>query len=347
MQRLTNHVQHYAWGHLGSLSVVSEFVEDVREDIPYAELWLGTHPTLQSFVGDVPLSEHVGSLPYLFKVLSVSLPLSIQVHPDAQQAERLHATQPDIYVDPSHKVELFYALSEFHLLLGFKTDAEIAQTLTEVPELREVIGEYTDMKTALARLFEDETSTQEHIDLYIVRLRAEDPSHYCLSLDKHFPRDIGIFFSLFMNYCTFAAGQAALIIPGTPHSYLSGYCIECMSASDNVVRAGLTPKLKDIATLLDLLDYETRGPPQTITPCMEGSTAVYRTKFKDFELSVLKAESVQEISSPAIILTVSGTAYLTQGSNSLVLAQGESAVLTQTTSVRVEGECYLCQTSNS
>lgn len=31
--------------------------------------------------------------------------------------------------------------------------------------------------------------------------------------------------------------------------------MECMANSDNVVRAGLTPKFRDVQTLLDLVDY--------------------------------------------------------------------------------------------
>jgi mannose-6-phosphate isomerase len=32
-------------------------------------------------------------------------------------------------------------------------------------------------------------------------------------------------------------------------------CIECMACSDNVVRAGLTPKYKDVDTLCSMLMY--------------------------------------------------------------------------------------------
>jgi mannose-6-phosphate isomerase len=39
------------------------------------------------------------------------------------------------------------------------------------------------------------------------------------------------------------------------HAYLSGDIIECMAASDNVVRAGLTPKFKDVPTLVSMLTY--------------------------------------------------------------------------------------------
>lgn len=33
-------------------------------------------------------------------------------------------------------------------------------------------------------------------------------------------------------------------------------CIECMACSDNVIRAGLTPKFKDVETLIGMLNYE-------------------------------------------------------------------------------------------
>lgn len=39
------------------------------------------------------------------------------------------------------------------------------------------------------------------------------------------------------------------------HAYISGDIVECMAASDNVVRAGLTPKFKDVSTLVSMLTY--------------------------------------------------------------------------------------------
>jgi Phosphomannose isomerase type I len=35
----------------------------------------------------------------------------------------------------------------------------------------------------------------------------------------------------------------------------TGDCVEIMALSDNVVRAGLTPKFKDVRTLCDMLHY--------------------------------------------------------------------------------------------
>ncbi len=36
--------------------------------------------------------------------------------------------------------------------------------------------------------------------------------------------------------------------------------MECMARSDNVVRAGLTPKYKDVDTLASMLTYDTKPP---------------------------------------------------------------------------------------
>ena len=38
--------------------------------------------------------------------------------------------------------------------------------------------------------------------------------------------------------------QAIYLAANEPHAYVSGQIIECMATSDNVVRAGLTPKLR-------------------------------------------------------------------------------------------------------
>jgi len=43
--------------------------------------------------------------------------------------------------------------------------------------------------------------------------------------------------------------------PDEPHAYIFGDCIECMANSDNVVRLGLTPKLKDSETILKMLIF--------------------------------------------------------------------------------------------
>lgn len=99
-------IQHYEWGKQGSQSIVAKLFKNthsnfcVRDDIPYAELWIGTHPngpatlkdsgtTLASVISENPqllgseVIKYFGTkLPFLLKVLSVNKALSIQVHPN-------------------------------------------------------------------------------------------------------------------------------------------------------------------------------------------------------------------------------------------------------------------------
>ena len=48
-----------------------------------------------------------------------------------------------------------------------------------------------------------------------------------------------------------------------------------MACSDNVVRAGLTPKFKDVRTLCDMLDYRPRKPENTKLKCFTRSTDAF------------------------------------------------------------------------
>jgi len=78
---------------------------------------MGTHPTLPSKVDGRDLSSHLaanqqlvgekvaaafpdaseGSLPFLFKVLSIGTALSIQAHPNKELAKKLFREKPDVY----------------------------------------------------------------------------------------------------------------------------------------------------------------------------------------------------------------------------------------------------------
>lgn len=77
-----------------------------------------------------------------------------------------------------------------------------------------------------------------------------------LLLEKEYPADVGVISLFFFNYVNLSPGEALYIGANEPHAYLSGECIECMATSDNVVRAGLTPKYRDVQTLSSMLTYK-------------------------------------------------------------------------------------------
>lgn len=65
-----------------------------------------------------------------------------------------------------------------------------------------------------------------------------------LRLAAQFPGDTGAMAPLFLNYLLIAPGESFFMAENEPHAYVAGEIIECMACSDNVVRAGLTPKFK-------------------------------------------------------------------------------------------------------
>ena len=180
--------QQYAWGKVGRDSAVARFRENVEKDLvsrgakqestrcfeideakPYAELWMGTHPSGPAVIctkqGEMPLLEflrenphYIGSvpgdypnddLPFMFKVLSIKSALSIQAHPDKKLAQKLHAEFPDVYKDGNHKPEMAIALTEFEGMNGFRPVIEIKNHFRLYPELAKICGE-----TAVAAISE-------------------------------------------------------------------------------------------------------------------------------------------------------------------------------------------------
>ena len=88
-----------------------------------------------------------------------------------------------------------------------------------------------------------------------------------MRLQKQYPDDIGIIAALLFNYIKLKPGEALYLGANEPHAYIFGECIECMATSDNVVRAGLTPKKRDTEILCSMLTYkQVCKKPRSFTP---------------------------------------------------------------------------------
>ena len=83
-----------------------------------------------------------------------------------------------------------------------------------------------------------------------------DKEQLVLRLEKQYPADVGVIAAFFLNHVKLNPGEALFLGANEPHAYLSGECVECMATSDNVVRAGLTPKHRDVQTLCSMLTYK-------------------------------------------------------------------------------------------
>ena len=254
---------------------------------------LQTYPEYVGTVNIV--TKYGANLPFLFKVLSVGKALSIQAHPNKQLAEQLHKTDPFHYPDANHKPEMAIALTDFEALCGFRPHSEIEAFLDNVPEFRAVVGnEITanyknseDKRQGLKQVFTTLMSAPENVvtqnlEALVQRWSREetiDPDKEALRklflrLYSTFPNDIGCFAIFYLNYMNLKPGDAIYLGQDEPHAYILGgifplvsYCLvlhefdsttdcmECMACSDNVVRAGLTPKFKDVKTLSNMLTY--------------------------------------------------------------------------------------------
>jgi mannose-6-phosphate isomerase len=85
-------------------------------------------------------------------------------------------------------------------------------------------------------------------------------------------------------------GEAIYLAAKVPHAYLDGDCIEIMACSDNVVRAGLTPKFKDVDVLLDMLVYDGATPSEklfkpTVMDDQHKYTLLFKPEIRDFAIA--------------------------------------------------------------
>ena len=304
IERLECTVKNYAWGKLGLQSEVARLFAaghlqaQIGHALPYAELWIGTHPDgpaliqakkvrLSEFIGEQEAAD--GHLPYIMKVMSIEHTLSLQVHPTKEQAMELNRKDPLNYPDQNHKPELAYALSRFELLCGFRPAAEIVQNMKAFPELCQAMGTanshhfITLSKThasdshklveALKKCFThmmnlDKENVGELVALLFRRLQQlgaqgalrEDTVEVMRDMFKRFPNDIGCLSPLYLNHIVLEPGECVYYGAGELHAYLSGECIECVSCSNNTIRAGLTTKFVDRHNLVQVLNYRMADP---------------------------------------------------------------------------------------
>ena len=254
--------QNYDWGKYANDSLVATALrkngETVDDKKRYAEYWMGTHPNGPSKIiknnKEILLSDEInGQLSYLFKILSIEKPLSIQLHPDKTFAEILNKKFPKIYKDDNHKPELFIALSDFELLFGFveiNKAVEIIKKYKNCFNLKEgekLIGNpnIENYKEFIERLIYLEKDDYEKILKLILESDETKGNKLIKKLYDNYGLDSGLLISLFMNHLHKKKGESLFIDENIPHSYILGNCLELMSCSDNVIRLGLTHKLVD------------------------------------------------------------------------------------------------------
>lgn len=117
-----------------------------------------------------------------------------------------------------------------------------------------------------------------------------------LQLQKDFPNDIGTLSMFFLNLVQLEPGQAIFLKACEPHAYLAGNCVECMACSDNVIRAGLTPKFKDVDQLLRLINYNGASAESKIFQPrrIDEQTELFAPAVRDFALARIVMRTQQQ-----------------------------------------------------
>lgn len=340
MYRLTNAIQHYAWG---SPTAIPTLLGTEATGAPVAEAWFGAHRSAPSHCvhrdgrTGSPMHEVIASdpggvlgadvearfgaaLPYLLKVIAAETPLSLQVHPHIDSAKQGYAREEAAgvpidaphrnYRDRNHKPELVYALTRFEALCGFRAPRRAAELLAGLgsPLAAALRADLADEPSArgiervFTRLLRPETrpsaaEVEEVARACARRLAEGSPSpradRTVVRLQEAYPGDPGVVTSLLLNPVTLQPGDALFVPAGGVHAYLKGVGIEIMASSDNVLRAGLTPKHVDVDELLRNVDY-VAAPPIRIAPeKFHGATRVYYAPVDDFELSVTRVSDGQ------------------------------------------------------
>lgn len=329
---LENTIRSYAWGSRTALAALRGQGAPSAE--PEAELWIGAHPVSPSRIradeGWVPLDEWIArdparvlgrsvaarfgaELPFLLKVLAVAEPLSLQAHPDLDQAREGFAREEQAGVridapercfrDPRHKPELVCALTPFTALKGFRDPREISRRLAALaprslePELadfreqldgegwRNFFGSLLTLEAARRRLVVAEVVAAAN------RSVDSDPVlQNLIDLAKAHPDDIGILAPLFLNRVELEPGEALFLPARELHCYLEGVAIEVMANSDNVLRGGLTEKQVDVSALLAILDFGTGGSKKIVTRTLASREVAYPAPASEFELTSVVVE---------------------------------------------------------
>jgi mannose-6-phosphate isomerase len=341
VRRMVNPVMAYAWGSRDAIATLQERPASGDAE---AELWMGAHPQAPSQleVGDgfraldsVIAADPVGvlgkqcveefgpRLPFLLKVLAAEHPLSLQVHPDDDQARRGFAAEelagidrlaPDRnYRDPFGKPEMLVALTDFHILQGFRPAQEAAAALSALQvgglaPLIEALQGGTPTGEVFLRLIEWPTGDRARIVSDVAaacRVVATDGvGPWVCRLAAAYPADPGVVGVLLLNYLTLRPLQGLYVRPGQIHAGLHGTGIEILGGSDNVIRGGLTPKFVSVSELRAILSVDAAPPAVVEAVASSDGGKTWPTPGPEFKLRRQQIGSMERLApgGPAVLL---------------------------------------------
>ncbi|CAH0536189.1 mannose-6-phosphate isomerase, class I [Vibrio marisflavi] len=368
---MNNVIQNYAWGSKTSIHElfgIENSQEEPQAEIwmgahpnGCSEVQFNGNNLLLSQLIDndkaaflsLETAEKFGQLPYLFKVLAAASALSIQVHPSKEMAEQGFAKEElqgiplkaahRNYKDPNHKPELVFALTDYQAMNGFRNFDSIISLFKQanIEALEQLVAEFASNVTSVGlRSFFTKLLSLEGDEkaLAVAQLMAfaeknSDSTLYSLilKLEKQYPGDIGLFAPLMLNIITLKPGEAMYLDALTPHAYIEGTGLEIMANSDNVLRAGLTPKHMDVEELVGCTLFQEKPEGTLLLKPQELEGAQhYAIPVPDFNFSVYTAseDRLIEVTSAEILLPIDEALVVKHESGeSITIEKGQSVFI--------------------
>ncbi|MFA7125498.1 MAG: mannose-6-phosphate isomerase, class I [Sphaerochaetaceae bacterium] len=376
--------------HWGSTDYIPRLVGQPEHKAKIGELWMGVHPNapavvpaldnmlLKDFLSLHPhfLGKHE-QLPFLFKVLSIEEPLSIQCHPTKEQAvagwaaetEKRKTSKAELlnYQDDNAKAEMLCAITPVTALCGFRRWQEIEEDLCMLmpTQFERLFARCALQTNPIASFFHTLYRLPEHelhacIEQYRTSLeklgdasRCEpylSPEEIAMNCIRAYPEDPGVFAPYFLNVIHLAPNDAIYLEPRVVHAYVRGNGIELMNNSDNVLRAGLTTKHMDIDELEAVMIAEAQ-PISLLHPAIDYGYLHFMTDSPEFALTVYDHTThTVDHGDIAIMLCTEGETEITSGSEHFVLSRGECCLIgasVKTYHVAARGKAYCASTKDN
>ncbi|MDQ4052326.1 MAG: mannose-6-phosphate isomerase, class I, partial [Actinomycetota bacterium] len=133
-------------------------------------------------------------------------------------------------------------------------------------------------------------------------------------LCARYPDDPGVLVTPLLNYVALEPGEALFVDAGVVHAYGSGFALEIMASSDNILRAGMTGKHKDVEELLAITDFTPSVPRRELDPPVEEFALVLGRPPFDALPTV----------GPRVVLVLDGEVELVAGGDRLTAGRGAS-----------------------
>jgi mannose-6-phosphate isomerase len=355
LSRITGVTKNYDWG---SKDLTPNYFGLEESSEPIAEIWFGTHPLGESELSQSgqALSQQLGRrLGFLVKVLSAERALSIQVHPNSQQAKAGFSLEQEKnislddpkrnYKDASHKPEALIALTAFRALCGFRPRTELVQILREFGKSEsefDALAKKLSGGASLSSVFELLIANRELAKRFtktVDETQAEPIAALARDLVERllaqFPDDSGALVALMLNEVSLEPGEAIYLPAGNIHAYLSGLGVEVMAASDNVLRGGLTSKHVDVPEVLKLADFTELADPKVRPTKLAEGLIEYPVECSEFR--IYKAEVSGKNLLADLDLPASAIVLCTAGEVAVSTSLDEREVLSRSDAVFVSG----------